>query len=122
MKEVYIKYWKNAFDFSSSTSRRDYWLTVLACFIASFVVGFVIGLVFPYEYNITAGVGASYSGSMIGIVLSYLWSLANIIPGLAIQIRRMHDLGKSGWWIFIVFVPIIGWLWYLILLCTKGKE
>jgi len=46
--------------------------------------------------------------------LSVLVGLALIWPGVAISIKRWHDRGKSGWWIFIYFVPFIGWLWALI--------
>jgi uncharacterized membrane protein YhaH (DUF805 family) len=42
------------------------------------------------------------------------------IPGLAVAVRRLHDVGKSGWWYFIALIPIIGGIWLLILFCTEG--
>lgn len=50
----------------------------------------------------------------VGLILFWLVWIAIIWPGLAIQIKRWHDRGKSGWWIFIGLVPLIGGLWALI--------
>jgi uncharacterized membrane protein YhaH (DUF805 family) len=49
-----------------------------------------------------------------------IYALAMIIPGIAVSIRRLHDLGKSGWWLFIALIPIIGGIWLLVLFCTDG--
>ena len=57
-----------------------------------------------------------------GTILQGLFALANIIPGIAVGIRRMHDIGKSGWWILINLVPIIGGIWFIILAATPSKE
>ena len=54
-------------------------------------------------------------------VLSGLYSLAIILPSLAIEIRRLHDIGKSGWWIFIALIPLVGSIWLLVLLATEGQ-
>ncbi len=43
-----------------------------------------------------------------GLIYRLYYSLAILIPGLAVTVRRLHDVGKSGWWIFISLVPIIG--------------
>lgn len=58
--------------------------------------------------------------------LGYGWlftfaSLALFVPSLAISVRRLHDIGKSGWWYLIVLVPIVGMFWLLVLLCKKGN-
>lgn len=44
------------------------------------------------------------------------------MPGLAITVRRLHDIGKSGWTIFITLIPIAGSIWMLVLLLTKGND
>ena len=44
------------------------------------------------------------------------------MPGLAVMIRRMHDIGKSGWFLFILFIPLAGIIWFIISLCTKGDD
>ena len=59
---------------------------------------------------------------MIGVpVLSSIYLLATIVPAIAIQVRRLHDAGKSGWWYLISLVPFIGSIWLLVLLCQKGE-
>ena len=59
----------------------------------------------------------SYTG-----ILSILYSLATLLPSLGAVIRRLHDTGKSGWWIFISLIPFIGGIWFIVLLATKGDE
>ena len=59
---------------------------------------------------------------MIGYVLiTTLVALAHIIPSFALTVRRLHDVGKSGWFIFIVFIPFIGAIWLLVLNCKNGE-
>jgi len=78
-----------------------------------FLCGLVIGIVFNVLYYVTK------SGLINGIGM--LWGLAILIPNIAICVRRLHDIGKSGWWIFISFIPIVGFIWLIVLLATKGK-
>jgi uncharacterized membrane protein YhaH (DUF805 family) len=53
-------------------------------------------------------------------VISSVYSLALFIPSLAVGVRRLHDVGKSGWFTLIVFVPLVGVIWLLVLDCTAG--
>lgn len=55
-------------------------------------------------------------------VLAYLYITITLIPGIAIGVRRLHDIGKSGWWLLVAFIPLIGWIWLIILLATKGDD
>ena len=48
--------------------------------------------------------------------------LGTIIPGLAVAVRRLHDVGKSGWFIFIWIVPLVGPFWLLIILASEGSH
>ena len=54
--------------------------------------------------------------------ISRLYSAALIVPYLAVMVRRLHDIDKSGAWIFISLIPIIGSIWLLILLATEGTR
>ena len=51
-----------------------------------------------------------------------LAGIINFIPGLSIVVRRLHDVGKSGWFYLIILIPIIGFIWILILLCSDGVK
>ncbi|UYZ64188.1 DUF805 domain-containing protein [Hymenobacter weizhouensis] len=83
--------------FSGRARRAEYWYFTLFHVIISFVLGFIDGILFQRQ------------------VISALYGLAVIIPGIAVAVRRMHDVGKSGWFILIPF-------YNLILACTEGDK
>ena len=96
----------NYANFSGRTNRKDFWMAILGYFILSFVVGFVGGLIFGQSGN--------------SMILSGIWSLATIVPCLALEIRRLHDVNKSGWYILMCFIPLIGAILVLIQLCKDS--
>lgn len=102
--EWYLKVVKDNYaNFKGRARRKEYWMFFLFNMLFVFVtavIDFVLGI-FPLMYVI------------------YL--LAVLIPSLAVFVRRLHDIGKSGWWFFISFIPIIGAIWLLVLLCTDGN-
>ena len=101
--EWYLKVVRDNYaNFNGRASRQEYWMFNLFNFIFTIVVGFIDGFL------------------SLGF-LSLLYVLAILIPGLAVLVRRLHDVNKSGWWFFINFIPIIGAIWMLILLCTDGN-
>lgn len=53
-------------------------------------------------------------------IVSTIYSLATIIPGLAVTVRRLHDVGKSGWMILVGLIPLVGFIWLLILYVTDS--
>ena len=55
------------------------------------------------------------------VYLFPLYVLAMIIPSLSVSIRRLHDTGHSGWWYFIIIIPLIGPVWLFVLLVTDSK-
>lgn len=68
----------------------------------------------------SAIVGAAAGGGMIDLLPS-LVSLAFFIPTLAAGSRRLHDIGKSGWWQLLLFIPILGWILLVIWFATNTK-
>ena len=111
-------YWKKAIvdnyvNFSGRASRSEYWYFVL--------LNFIISMVFNIITFVLASNGVS-DGLTVVQVLSWLVSLALFLPGLGVSVRRLHDIGKSGWWLFIILIPCcIGLIWLFILMC-KGSE
>lgn len=75
--------------------------------LANFIVAFVLGLI-----DTLIGWGQ---------ILSGLYSLAVFVPSLAVCVRRLHDIGKSGWWFLICLIPLIGVIWVLVLLCKDSQ-
>jgi len=61
------------------------------------------------------------NGSFLGF-LSTAYSLVLFLPSLAVTVRRLHDINKSGWWVLFIFVPIIGFILLVVYLCTNSKE
>lgn len=64
--------------------------------------------------------GLAFDNTGYGVIYS-LYSLAMLVPSLAVAVRRLHDVGKSGWWIFINLVPLIGSIWFLILMLQDSQ-
>ena len=96
--EAISMFFKRYTDFSGRSVKSEYWYV----FLFNFIVGFVLGIL-------------SYKISAFGFLAS-LYSLATLIPGLAITFRRLHDIGKSGIYILIGLIPIAGFIilivWY----------
>lgn len=80
--------------FSGRAHREEYWMFFLFNLIISFVLGFALGI-------IQAASGIDLSS------MSLIYSLAILVPGIAVGIRRMHDLGRSGWWILFPVVNFV---------------
>lgn len=98
----YLKCMQQYADFSGRARRKEYWMFCLINFIFGFIAGFIDGL--------------------LGItLLSIIYPLLVFIPGLSVFIRRLHDVGKSGWMWLIAFIPIVGAIWLFILFCTDSQ-
>lgn len=107
--EWYLKCWRQYADFSGRARRKEYWMFVL--FDAIFALSAVI------LDNI---LGLTIGGLFYGVIY-LLYSLAVLVPRLAVFVRRMHDIGKSGWMILIAFIPIIGSIWLIVLCCFDSQ-
>lgn len=91
----YLDAWKNYVNFQGRARRKAFWMFAL--------------------FNIIAIVALTFVESLIGLrgeggygILSGIYSLAVILPALGLAVRRLHDTGRSGWWILISLVPLIG--------------
>ena len=101
----------NFVTFSGRARRAEYWWFGLFCF--------GIGLVATLLDHRLTGSPLRHTGPIVGLV-----SLAIFLPSLAVTVRRLHDVNRSGWWLLIVLVPLIGVLilLYLILLYWTIKR
>ncbi|MBS4022636.1 MAG: DUF805 domain-containing protein [Dethiobacter sp.] len=93
----YLEVLKKYAVFSGRARRKEYWMF----FLINLIIAVVLSFISDYLY--------------------YLYVLAVFIPGLAVSVRRLHDIGKSGWWFFISLIPIAGWIWYIVLMATNGQ-
>ena len=55
-------------------------------------------------------------------MLETLFSLGTLLPSITVAIRRLHDIGRSGWWLLLVFIPVVGWIALLIFYVTRGND
>ena len=85
-------------------SRSEFWYFALFYFIANLV----LALIDTFVINPMLGAIPSQMGQ--GGFLQIIFALALLLPSIAIAVRRLHDIGKSGWWYLIVFIPLIGLL------------
>ena len=106
----YLAVLKNYAGFSGRARRKEYWMFTL--------------------FNIIFAIVAMILDNVLGIAMAEigygplygLYTLAVFIPGLAVSVRRLHDVGKSGWMILIVLIPIIGAIWLIVLMVTDSNS
>ena len=84
-------------DFEGRAKRPEFWWFVLFLFVGSLVLG------------------------VVSSILSMLFSLLTIVPSLAVGARRLHDIGRSGWWQLLGLIPILGWI-ILIYWCAQEGD
>ncbi len=87
------------FDFEGRARRAEFWWYTLVYFIIAVILGVIQSIL---------GLGSALTG---------LLSVALLLPSLGVGVRRLHDIGRSGWWILIGIIPIVGWIvviyWYV---------
>ena len=104
----YLKVLNDFRDFSGRARRKEYWMFIVfnIIFVALAArLDDILGL-YNYEYG---------SGPINGI-----YSLIILIPSIAVAVRRLHDIGKSGWMLLVVFIPLIGVIWLIVLFVREG--
>ncbi len=91
----------NYVNFSGRAARSEYWFWVLFTIIAEIVTGIV--------------------DVLLGITLvTTLFVLVTLLPGVAVAVRRLHDLDRTGWWLLLVFIPLVGAIVLIVWFCTIG--
>ena len=99
------------FQFSGRSRRKEYWMWTLFVFVMGFVLGFVdtmLGLggdVAPVANEPPAT--AIYNALISGGILSNIFTVLTIIPGIAVSVRRLHDVDRSGWWLLSWAFPVL---------------
>ena len=89
--------------FEGRAARPEYWYWVLFVFVVSLVLS-IVDRVLPFG------------------LLQVLFALATILPGIAVGCRRLHDIDRSGWWLLIAFVPVVGAILLIVWACQPGTS
>lgn len=101
--EWYLKVLRQYADFEGRARRKEFWMFAL--------------------FNIIFAVSALVLDSLLdtGAIFYFVYVLGMVVPGLAVAVRRLHDVGKSGWNILLILIPLVGSIWLLVLLVTDSE-
>ena len=106
----YLKVLRQYVDFKGRARRAEYWNFVLFNTLISIVLTLI---------DIVLGTGAMAGGYG---VIGTLYSLAVFLPFLGVSVRRLHEVGKSGWFSLVVLIPLIGIIWLLVIFCMDSQR
>ena len=95
---------QNYANFSGRSNRAEYWWWTLFVFVVIFALTVLRIFLEP-----------------LAVVSSLFW-LGTLLPGLAVGARRLHDIDKSGWYLLLWLFPVIGWIWLLVLALQRGTD
>ncbi len=93
-------------DFNGRARRSEYWWFCLCNFVLSYVVNLIGGLISP----------------TVGMVLTCIVTLGLLLPGLGVCVRRLHDIGKSGWLVLLALIPLVGAIILIVWYCKDSDR
>ncbi|NBO28920.1 MAG: DUF805 domain-containing protein [Synechococcaceae bacterium WB8_1A_041] len=102
MIAAYQAFWTHAFDFKGRTVRNAFWFAILDNLIVTLVL-----TILAMQASVFAA-------------LATVYTVATIIPGISLVVRRLRDAGKAWAWIFIGLIPVVGSIWLIILYCQPS--
>ncbi|MGS0892656.1 DUF805 domain-containing protein [Burkholderia stagnalis] len=97
--------------FEGRARRAEYWYFALLTAVVSIVCQVVA----------MAGQGGS-AFALLPAIVALVVSLALVVPSIAVTVRRLHDTGRSGWFLLIAFIPVVGGIILLVWMCARGTE
>lgn len=108
-------------EFSGRSRRREFWLFALFCWLVTIAIDIVFGTTQTYRqedmFVAYSAVASSTAGKLTG-----LFNLINLVPSLAVSVRRLHDQDRSGWLLLLLLIPFLGWFALLVLFCLDGTR
>ena len=108
--KYYLLALKNYGTFSGRSNRSEYWYYTL--FSVIFVILAIV---------LDNVLGFAFEGSPYGPIY-FIYALATLVPSLEVTVRRLHDTNKSGWNLLISLIPIVGSIWMLVIMISKGTD
>jgi uncharacterized membrane protein YhaH (DUF805 family) len=117
----YVQVFKRAFDFGGRSRRREFWLFVLVNLVVSAVLTTLDTLLGLGGLSTLTGPGYAVTYLAPGL-LGSIYNVIVLIPNIAVSIRRLHDTDRSGFWLFIVLVPIVGAIVLIVFWALEGTR
>ncbi|EUJ44463.1 DUF805 domain-containing protein [Listeria riparia] len=102
--EAFKAFWGNYANFSGRASRSEYWYAWLAIWLIFLILG-IFSYVSEFIY---------YVDGLLGLIV--------LLPMISLGVRRLHDTDKSGWFILMALIPLVGWIIMLVFYCTAGDR
>jgi uncharacterized membrane protein YhaH (DUF805 family) len=106
-KDAISSGFRNYIGFRGRAARSEYWYWVLFLVLLQIVAWLIDMTLFGFN---TTGVNP------IGVLVS----LATLLPGIALSVRRLHDVDRLGWWVLLGLIPVIGWIVLIYWACLRG--
>lgn len=101
--DYFVDAFRQYANFSGRATRQQYWMYVLIYVVIALVLSVIDSLI---------GIG----------LLGLIFSLIMLVPSISIATRRLHDIGRSGWWQLLWIIPLIGWLVLLVFFVTDSTD
>lgn len=111
--------------FSGRAQRKEYWmffLFVLIVFAIAMVIDNLLGFGTTTRYAAVTDNSAAAGFNSTGGIVTLLAMLALLLPSIAVAVRRLHDIDRSGWWLLIGLIPLAGAIVLLVFYCTDGTR
>ena len=96
----------NYFNFSGRTERSTFWWYVFGVFVIVLIASLLDRMIFGGP--VSEDMGSAYASQYATQPIAFIVALVFLIPNISMGVRRLHDIGKSGWWLLVGVVPIIG--------------
>jgi uncharacterized membrane protein YhaH (DUF805 family) len=117
----YVQVFKRAFDFTGRSRRREFWLFVLVNLVVTAVLTALDTLLGLGGVTTLTGPGYAFTYLAPGL-LGSIYNVVVLIPNIAVSIRRLHDTDRSGWWLFIALLPLIGAIVLIVFWAMEGTR
>ncbi|MDP5291999.1 DUF805 domain-containing protein [Oceanimonas sp. CHS3-5] len=105
----YLEVLKKYAVFEGRSRRKEYWMFILFTTLISLFLAFFDGMIGLFSEEM--GIG----------VLGGIYTLLVLLPSLAVTVRRLHDIGRSGWWVLMAFIPLVGVLVLFVFMLLDSK-
>lgn len=105
-EQAVLSFWQRYSDFTGRSRRSEFWNSALINFIIAIFIS-TVGILLPLR---------------LAEVISSVFVAMLFLPNIAVAVRRMHDIGKSGWILFVGFIPVIGAIWLVILFSLDSDK
>ena len=104
--QAFTRFWKRGLDFRGRSSRSEFWYSQLAILLIGIALAIVETFAWPASDQ----------------AIDQIFGLITLIPSVSVSVRRLHDIGKSGWHYLLIFIPLIGAIILLVFFCRKSDE